>query len=643
MRQTIPTPQRSKRSFSIFVIICLACCVATGVFLVLREKMTPAVEKLVAGQDLHSPGALATEIFDSRGRKIGEISDESRYYVGIDMMPQILVKAFIAAEDDDFLNHNGVSFKAILRAAWANVTSGKIVQGGSTITQQLARISFLNNQQTLKRKLREALLALTLEATLSKRRILELYLNRIFLGNHSYGVEAAARNYFRKSVMDLNVAESAMLAGLAAAPSSYAPNRHWHKAKARQRFVLRRLQEEGYLTEQQRLHWEAVPLKIANQAIKRNAFAPYFMTEVKQQMDRMFEINQLSAKGMRIDTTLDLSIQNHISRQLQISVKKYFEQKDASNDLRAAMLIIDANTGAIIAMQGGASYANTQFNHAIHAERPMGSLFMPIYYALALERGFSLMSSLYTQGESVPQSGEVGLRADLTLFEGLIGAKAVESSRLVAWLGAGTVAQQADEFGLPVKSPDLSLALGRNKASLIKVLGAFAAFQNGGYRVRPYAILRVRDKEGKPLFIQRPFSHQVTGQDVAHLIKETMQLATQAGAAQGGYLEGTAVSGFVGTDKSGHDAWYVGAVGNWIAGLWVGSDKGQNKLMEDSNELQESIGLAWGELMTPILPKGDNRVIQPPAGISYARYRFNRENLGIQSVPFRLRDEAQAF
>jgi penicillin-binding protein 1A len=608
----------------------------------LKREARLAVEQMLTGKELQSPGALATEIFDHHGLKIGELANESRYFVGVDLMPQYLLKAFVAAEDADFFKHNGVSLRAIARAAWANAVNGKIVQGGSTITQQLARLAFLDNSQTLKRKFREAAVALTLDATLPKKRILELYLNRIYLGNQSYGVESAARNYFRKSVADLNIAECALLAGLAAAPSSYAPNRHWSKAKARQRIVLRRMQEEGYLTEEQRQTWERTEVKVMSDPIGRNIAAPYFLTEIRAQMERMFELGDLGKKGLKVQTTLDLNIQNQIRRAVPLALRKHFGDHADRPDMQIAALVIDSRTGAIVAMQGGSSFEATQYNHALRAERPLGSLFMPIYYALAMERGFSMLSSLYTQGEMVTNDLEVKANADLSLFEGLVGAKAVESSRLVAWLGTGTVVQQAEEFGLPTEVRDLSLALGRNRGSLMNAVGAFAAFHNGGFRIQPYAIHSVKNSHLKPLYTHKVSRQAVVGKEAAFLIRETMGAATVNGAARGGRLSNARVYGFVGVDQSLHDGWYIGAVGNWVAGVWVGSDRGRFKLKRDAGELQKAVGQAWAELIGPAIQKQDEHSL-PPHEVYFTRLNFQRGNLGMQTVPMRLRDDMQAF
>jgi len=574
---------------------------------------------------IENPMMQSTEVFDRNVNRVGEFSTEQRYYVSLESIPKHVVQAFLAAEDADFYSHSGISFKAILRSVFINLKNMGFTQGGSTITQQLARLYFLTPDKTLKRKKEEAFLAIVMEKNLSKDRILELYLNKIFLGNHSYGVEAASRNYFRKSVQEINVAEGAMLAGLPAAPSKYAPHRFFRRAKKRQVFVLERMREEGYLNQGDMKRWQKHDLNISRAPLKKSKHASFYTEALRDRLVNKFSISDLSQSGLQILTSLDVTLQRGISKSFSTMVYKAFKNV-APKDIDMAMVVMDAKTGGVMAMQGGASFMHSQFNLAAYARRPMGSAFLPIYYTLAMDRGFRLDSSLFSQGKVVDQNPHHG---DMSLYQGIVDMHTEESARLFAWLGIGTVSEFSKSLGLHFSKKDLSLALGSGATNLMSVVGAYGMLARNGRYIQPFLVDTIRTRTGE-VYFERP-NHLKVGKQIvdprsAFIVSDILSNSGKSEALS------------IGIDRNLQDSWIIGYDQKYIMGIWVGSKNGSVKLAESKNQLTYNAKQLWNFVKKSTGIFNSRRGLEIPKGIGYQPMKIKSSDgtRKIVQVPYRL-------
>ncbi len=338
--------------------------------------------------------ATITKFFSEDGEIIGEFFIEKREIVSLDRVPHHLVQAFIAGEDARFFHHKGLDYIAIFRALFRNIFSGEIVQGGSTITQQVVKSILLSPEKSFTRKIREAILAFKIEKYLSKEEILFLYLNQIYLGHGAYGVATAAENYFGKSVEELNLAESALLAGLPQAPSKYSPYHHPEQAIRRQTYILNRMVEEGFISYGEVMKALQTPLKIKG---KQNSFiekAPHFVEHVRRYVEEKYGKEALYKNGLQVYTTIDIDFQRIAQEAVESGLKEIEKrQKYLSSDmpfsLEGSLVCFDLETGYVKAMVGGRDFRKSQFNRATQARRQTGSAFKPIVYASALDKGYT--------------------------------------------------------------------------------------------------------------------------------------------------------------------------------------------------------------------------------------------------------------
>jgi penicillin-binding protein 1A len=580
--------------------------------------------------------ALSTEVFDRNGAKIGEFSGERRYHVRLSELPQHVVQAFLSAEDKDFHHHYGISPTAIVRSAIANLRGGGIRQGASTITQQLARIYFLDQSRSMVRKLKEAMLALVIERHLSKSEILELYLNKIFLGNHSYGVEAAARNYFRKNAVDLSVGEAALLAALPKAPTRYAPHRHPELAAKRQALVLRRMAEDGFITRRDAAAWAKRPVDVAPEAEDHTSKAPYFIAQVQREMARKFESDALPIDGLRIYTTLDGRLQQAASAQL---AAKLAAVSGGRAQIEGALVALDPRTGAVLAMQGGGDFGTTQFNRALDTRRRMGRLFMPVYLSLALERGYTLATSLGADPLAGTQPRPGAGPVVPTLYEALVEGLTMEGARLYAALGAGSVLEHARRLGLDFEREDMSVALGYGEATPMAATIAYAAFVNGGRVVAPYYIDRIENRHGKTLYqARRPDLKQapraMTPQ-TAFIMSQLLRDAVARGHADDANGSSPLVGGVSAATDDLHDAWFAGGLPTLAATVWIGSERGRERLAGSEELAADAAESLFAAVLRDAPRVYVERAMPPvaPPGVSFARYPADGRG-PLRSLPF---------
>jgi penicillin-binding protein 1A len=556
---------------------------AAGLMLMLALAI-PAMEE-TSDDDWLKKSELAVTFLDRYGNPIGSRGIKHDDSLKLEDFPDHLIKATLATEDRRFYDHFGIDVPGTLRALVANTRAGGVVQGGSTITQQLAKNLFLSNERTIERKLREAFLALWLEAHLSKNEILKLYLDRAYLGGGAYGVEAAAHFYFNKSARDVNLAEAAMLAGMFKAPTKFAPHANLPAARARANVVLDNLVESGMMTEGQVFGARRNP---ATPVDRRDEHSPdYYLDWAFDEMRKLVDTfpHHLKERVFVVRTALDLNLQNAAELAVQNSLRQYGRDYHAS---QAAVVLADLD-GAVRAMVGGTDYAKSQFNRATSTSpgRQPGSSFKPYVYATALANGFKPSSIVVDQpiclGNWCPQNYGRSYAGPVTLTQALTNSINTVAVQLSVRLGDGNakagrakIIATARAMGIKTALPDSSsLPIGAAEVDVLGHTVAFATFPNLGKAVTPHAILEVRTGDGEVVWRfdrDGPKPVQVLSPRVASDMNMMLNSVVEHGTGKRAILDGVRVAGKTGTTNSYRDAWFVGFTGNFVCGVWIGND-----------------------------------------------------------------------
>jgi penicillin-binding protein 1A len=547
-----------------------AFTIGAGGLLVLYALALPALQEFDEGKFL--TGRYSVKFLDQAGNEIGKRGILHNDAIPLDELPPHLIKAVLATEDRRFFEHFGVDFIGTARALITNVQADRVVQGGSTLTQQLAKNLFLSSERSLIRKLKEVFLAFLLEARFTKRDILKLYLDRAYMGGGAFGVEAAAQFYFGKPVREVTLAEAAMLAGLFKAPTKYAPHVNMPAARARTNDVLSNLVEAGFYTSGQ-VH--AARLNPAKVVESRAPYSPDWY------LDWAFEEIQRLAEGknqfvLTARTTLDVPMQKAGEEVLTSTLRQNGKEKNVSSGSLVAM----ETDGAVKAIVGGPDYGESQFNRATHAKRQPGSSFKPYVYATALENGFTIKSTAvdtspscgnwspknYTGGTS---GGSVGLGEAL--------ARSLNTVAVYLSLNVGRqkVVEMTRRLGIKGITPSCSMALGDHGITPLEHTGALATFANGGKQVKPYAILEIFNSKGDVLYNRErdePAAPQIVSTKVVEQMNQMMQMVVTQGTGKSAALDFTHAAGKTGTSSSYKDAWFVGFTGKYVASIWMGND-----------------------------------------------------------------------
>lgn len=507
-------------------------------------------------------------ILDQSGREIAIYGGPGSRAVPIERLPQHVLDAVIATEDRRFYSHFGVDPLGIIRAAFINLTSGRVVQGGSTLTQQLAKNLYLGPQQTLKRKVQEAVLALGLESRFSKAEILELYLNRVYFGAGTYGIEAASERYFAKSASDLTLREAALIAGLLKAPSRYDPTRNPQGAAKRMRVVVNNMVDAGLLDATQArtvLSAPAIPV-----GRPRGTGIRYATDRAR---DEVADLIGTAEGDIRVHTTIDRSMQDAASQALSDSLRRNGKKFRVD---QGAVVILDTN-GAIRALVGGKDYGESQYNRAILARRQPGSAFKPFLYLAALEAGFTPTDTVIDEPIEIdgwkPANFANKYLGRITLTEALarsVNAGTVWLAREVGW---GQAIEMAHRLGINADLPDNpSIVLGTTEITPLAMAGAFVPLANGGRAVVPHLITRIDDADNDTIWRRRGegggavLSARVTGE-----MNQMMAAVITTGSGRGAALDRPA-GGKTGTSQDNRDAWFVGYTADLVAAVWVGND-----------------------------------------------------------------------
>jgi penicillin-binding protein 1A len=526
---------------------------------------------------------LAVTFLDRYGNEIGSRGIRHNDSIPLDEFPDHLIKATLATEDRRFYEHFGIDISGTLRAVLTNAKAGGVVQGGSSITQQLAKNLFLTNERTIERKIKEAFLALWLESRLTKNEILKLYLDRAYMGGGTFGVDAAAQYYFNKSARDVNLAEAAMLAGLFKAPTKFAPHNNLPAARARANVVLDNLVDTGFMTEGQVFGARRNPATPVDRRDERapNYYLDWAFDEVKKLVDTFPK--SMTERVFVVRLGLDVNLQ----KQAEITVENLLRQYGQEYHARQAATVVMDVDGSVRAMVGGRDYGASQFNRATDALRQPGSSFKPYVYATALEHGFKPSSVVVDGpvciGNWCPHNYSGGYRGAMSLTQALtnsVNTIAVKLSIAIgngnAKLGRSMIVENAKKMGLRTPLPDTpSLPIGADEVTILDHVGAYATFPNLGMSVTPHAILEVRTGNGQTVWRfdrDGPKPRRTLPAQVAQDMIFMMNKVVEEGTARRARLEGIAASGKTGTTNNYRDAWFMGYTGNMVCGVWFGND-----------------------------------------------------------------------
>jgi penicillin-binding protein 1A len=511
------------------------------------------------------------EIVDVANRPLARRGDKAGAPIALRELPGYVPKAFIAIEDRRFYQHFGIDPYGIVRALIANVLHRGIAQGGSTITQQLAKNLFLTQERTIHRKLQEVLLALWLDHKFSKARILELYLNRVYFGSGAYGIEEAAQRYFGVSARRLTLAQAAMLAGLVKSPSRLAPTRNYQEAAEREKIVLSAMAETGFISKAKERLALASPPRIVAQGGKgsTNYVADWVMDEVDDAVGHVDE-------DIVVHTTIDAGLQ----REAEAALDGVLDQDGAKYRVGEGALVAMTPGGAVRALIGGRNYAESQFNRAVDARRQPGSAFKPFVYLTALEHGLTPDSVRTDAPISVhgwkPENYENDYLGPVSLTKALALSLNTVSVRLTLEFGPRAVIRTAHRLGIESHlEPNASIALGTSEVTPLELTGAYATFANGGYRATPYVITRITDARGKLLYARskRP-PPLVTDPRYVGMMNRMLRETLTIGTAKHASLPGWPAAGKTGTSQNFRDAWFVGYTAHLVTGVWLGNDNG---------------------------------------------------------------------
>lgn len=538
-----------------------------------------------------------TLIFDKDGEKIGEVFSSYHIFKPYDQIPEDLIRSVLAIEDRHFFNHPGIDIQAMIRAfvVWIkNQDGASYKQGASTITQQVVRHFLLTKEKTITRKLREIVLALELEKLLSKEKILEIYLNAMFLGQGAYGVGAAAKRYFNKDLSALELHEHALIAGLFQSPSRYNPHRYPEEAKKRQQKVLYALVQNDDISRSEAASWNEKKLTYEPYQPIFGTKAPYFVDYVKDEAQKILNQKKISNKGLRIHTTLDFSLQlaaeealaqqEKAFEKMARSAPPYTSQDGASYHpkIEAAMVVNHPLTGHVLAMIGGRSYDSSRFNRAVQAMRQPGSSFKPVVFSLALASGYKwsdmiFVSPIMLAGHYRPKSPTADYLTETTLLRAFYRSMNAPTMEVGEKLGIDKIIEQAKKLGIasPIKK-EFGSILGSSEVTLLDMAQMYSVFAAQGMKTPLVAITKITDAAGEVLYENTGKDHppeRVLGEETAYLMLQGLRSVLQRGTAHQAAALSSFAAGKTGTSNDSKDNWFCGFSRDLVASVWVGTDE----------------------------------------------------------------------
>lgn len=535
-----------------------------------------------------APRPQTTIVYDIHGQPAFTFFVEQRIDVSLDQVSPRMVQALLAVEDQRFFDHNGLDAVRIAAAAWRNIRAQRIVQGGSTITQQLARAAQLTPTRTFERKLREAMIASRLEQRYSKREILEAYLNTVYFGEGFHGVEAASRGYFGKPASDLEVEEAALLAAIVRSPSHDAPCASPARAEARRNLVLRLMRDQGKLPEVEFRAATARPIPgsahrghLAGGADPGNVVGAYFREELRRQLVAQFGNERLLRGGLRVYSTYDPVLQKAAEEAIAGRIAQIAKARRQAKELQGSLVSIDARTGDVLALVGGRDFDASKFNRATQARRQAGSAFKPILYAAALERGYSPSTMLTSLDSPIGTSSGTWLpggeheSAQYTVRRALKVSSNRAAAQLMQQVGTTTTIYYAQRMGIQSSLPVVpSLALGTGEVTLLELTAAYTALANQGTTSAPRLFTRVEDSAGVAIFHNTERHTRALSEGTAYMMSSMLADVISSGTATGVRAAGFKLpaAGKTGTTDDYSDAWFIGYTPRIVTGVWFGLD-----------------------------------------------------------------------
>lgn len=574
------------RRIRLFIALCLVVFAGLGFgYIFAAYQSLPAV-----GNNMRP--AVSSQVFDSHGRLITTLhSDQNRLPIDINKVPQNLQNAFIAAEDNRFYEHIGIDPIGIFRAIFANLTNRGIAQGGSTITQQLAKNAFLSQEQTLKRKIQEAMLALEIEHKYSKKEILEMYMNQIYFGQGAYGIQTAAKTYFNKDVNELTLTQCAMLAGLPKSPNYYSPFNNLNEAKKRKNVVLDQMVKYGYVSaaEAEDAKNQDLGLSKSHQSKEADEYAS-FIDYVSQQVAKKYGDDALYKEGLKIYTTMDVDKQHAAVRAMRNLPNNYTDENGLTQP-QAAIVSIDPKTGHILAMVGGRG--QDSFNRASMAVRQPGSAFKPFVYLTALQHDMTPDTTMndqpVTYGSWSPKNAGGSYSGTMTLSDALAHSVNTIAVQLADQVGTKNIIANAKKMGittLDAKDDNLAMALGglTKGVTPLEMASAYGTFANKGVHVKPTAIVKILDRNGNVLedastLEKEETKTRVMSEREAYEMTTMLEGVIDHGTGTAAAI-GRPAAGKTGTTDDNKDAWFVGYTPDIVTAVWIGDDTGSHSLGE---------------------------------------------------------------
>ncbi|QUD86103.1 multimodular transpeptidase-transglycosylase PbpC [Phenylobacterium montanum] len=609
-----PKPKR-KIAWGLLGVVAVAVLLILGAFAaaetwVVRELL-PGIPEIPDRSALMAVNQTPGMTFeDANGAVIARRGARHGHAVTLAELPPYVPRAFLAVEDKRFYSHGPVDLRGVIRAAWINWRAHRTVQGGSTLTQQLAKTLFLTPDQTLKRKLQEAVIANRLEQLMTKDQVLELYLNRIFFGDNSYGLDAAAQTYFGKPASALSLQEAALLAALPKAPTRLALTNDMPAALARSHIVLDHMRDEGWIT-------------VAQEQVALNR-PPRLAPEQPGEGDYGYVLDMAAAQAVQItgaqspDLIVRLTIDPALQGQAQAIVKKTLAEQGPHAGASQGALVLIGPDGAVRALVGGTDHHASAFNRVTQAQRQPGSSFKPFVYATALEQGLKptdvRQDAPVRFGTWAPSNYEGGYRGPVTLAEALAHSINTVAARVTSEIGAAKVADLAHRFGLKdiPADPNLSLALGTYEVNLLELTSGYQVFQQGGQRTEPFLVQQISNTGGQVLYARAP-SAGLAVYDVANaagMVRMLEGVIDHGTGVRAGF--GRPAAGKTGTTSDYRDAWFVGFTPDWVCGVWVGNDDNSPMNHVTGGQLPADI---WRQMMLAAhrdLPVRDFDWMPPP-------------------------------
>jgi penicillin-binding protein 1A len=602
--------------FLIFVLLLFSLC-----FLILLEVLDVKLSQILS-QPLDFAPKLTTEIYARDGELLAQFYSEFRYYAKFEEIPTTLINAVIATEDKNFFSHRGVDLSGSLRALWHNVWFGGIKEGGSTITQQLVCSLYLSSEPTLKRKIAEIILALRMELKYTKREILEMYLNQVYFGSGAYGVKAASLTYFTKDLEEINLAESALFAGLITAPSRLSPYVDEKAAKERQLWVLDRMKKSGLITEKEAEEAAGHPLQFEDKSIKAWK-APYFVDFIRDILIEEFGETAVREGGLRVYTSLDPTLQRFAEEAVQEGIEYWKAQEVWPDDLtnqsgipqpQVALVTLNPKNGDVLAIVGGTDYSQTQYNRTLSLRQP-GSAFKIFVYSTAFESGalkpsdILISEPININGWSPSEYREnpfSGARyyGKLTVREALVRSSNIAAVKVAMATGLDKIVETARSLGITTElQPYPSMAIGSEEVIPLEMAQAYGVLANGGIKAELRPILRVENWKGELIKEYSVFQERALSEQTCVQLTDYFQSVIATTMA---FIPSLPSAGKTGTTDFFMDAWFCGYTPNISCAVWTGNDDSTVNFTTRYNIGMYLPASFWGKFMEKaltILPK----------------------------------------